>query len=40
MPIQRADLEERLEPIFRENFSRFGELGAAVSVWQSGRLDC
>ena len=37
MPIERADLEERLEPIFRENFSRFGELGAAVSVWQSGR---
>jgi CubicO group peptidase (beta-lactamase class C family) len=29
-------LRERLTPIFDENFSRFGELGAAISVWQRG----
>jgi CubicO group peptidase (beta-lactamase class C family) len=29
-------LRERIEPLFRENFSRFGELGAAVSIWQNG----
>ena len=29
-------LRERIEPVFRENFSRFGELGAAVSIWQNG----
>jgi CubicO group peptidase (beta-lactamase class C family) len=27
----------RLEPLFQENFERFGELGAAVSVWQNGK---
>ncbi len=30
------ELRQRLEPVFQENFSRFGELGAAVSVWQYG----
>ena len=30
-------LRERIEPLFRENFSRFGELGAAVSIWQNGK---
>jgi CubicO group peptidase (beta-lactamase class C family) len=29
-------LSERTAPLFRENFSRFGELGAAVSIWQNG----
>jgi len=29
-------LRSRIEPVFQENFSRFGELGAAVSVWQDG----
>ena len=29
-------LRERIGPLFRENFSRFGELGAAVSIWQNG----
>jgi CubicO group peptidase (beta-lactamase class C family) len=28
---------ERLATLFAENFERFGELGAAVSVWQHGR---
>jgi CubicO group peptidase (beta-lactamase class C family) len=30
------ELRRRVEPLFRENFERFGELGAAVSVWQNG----
>ncbi len=34
----RADaLAARIRPLFEENFSRFGELGAAVSIWQDGR---
>ena len=37
MVLEPSDLQERLEPLFRENFSRFGELGAAVSVWHDGR---
>jgi CubicO group peptidase (beta-lactamase class C family) len=34
--LDRDELWNRLEPLFQENFSRFGELGAAVSVWQHG----
>ncbi len=30
-------LRARLEPLFQENFEKFGELGAAVSVWQNGK---
>jgi CubicO group peptidase (beta-lactamase class C family) len=30
------ELRSRLEPVFKENFEKFGELGAAVSVWQNG----
>jgi len=30
------ELRSRLEPLFQENFSRYGELGAAVSIWQNG----
>jgi len=34
----RADtLRERIEPLFLENFQRFGELGAALSIWQKGQ---
>jgi CubicO group peptidase (beta-lactamase class C family) len=29
--------QERLAELFEENFERFGELGAAVSVWQNGK---
>jgi CubicO group peptidase (beta-lactamase class C family) len=33
----RADtLRERIAPLFQENFQRFGELGAALSIWQNG----
>jgi len=28
---------ERVAQLFRENFERYGELGAAVSVWQHGK---
>ncbi len=37
MPRRAAALAERIEPLFEENFRRFGELGAAVSIWQDGR---
>jgi CubicO group peptidase (beta-lactamase class C family) len=30
-------LHQRLKPLFRENFQQFGELGAAVSIWQNGK---
>ncbi|PYK70378.1 MAG: hypothetical protein DME44_11520, partial [Verrucomicrobia bacterium] len=29
-------LRERIAPLFQENFLRFGELGAALSIWQNG----
>src|SRR5437773_2459199 len=31
------DLRERLIPLLQQNFEKFGELGAAVSVWQNGK---
>lgn len=31
------DLQSALAPIFEENFSVRGELGASVSIWQNGR---
>lgn len=31
-----SHLRARLEPLFAENFERFGELGSAISVWQNG----
>ncbi|MGI8430990.1 MAG: serine hydrolase domain-containing protein [Chthoniobacterales bacterium] len=37
MGVSSANLAERLQPLFAENFERFGELGAAVSVWREGR---
>lgn len=36
MTLDPAPLRERLTPMFEENFARFGELGAAISVWQNG----
>lgn len=36
MQLQADELRARLSPLFRENFDRFGDLGAAVSVWQNG----
>jgi CubicO group peptidase (beta-lactamase class C family) len=37
MQLDTEELRSRLNPLFRENFERFGELGAAVSVWQNGK---
>src|SRR3954470_3347521 len=37
MELSADELRARIEPLFQENFERFGELGAAVSVWQHGR---
>ena len=38
MKLHADQLRERVAPLFHENFSRFGELGAAVSIWQGGEL--
>jgi CubicO group peptidase (beta-lactamase class C family) len=37
MQLAAGELRDRLAPLFEENFARFGELGAAVSVWQNGK---
>jgi len=37
MQLKRDDLKRRITPLFEENFKRFGELGAAVSIWQNGK---
>jgi len=37
MHLDSEKLRARLEPLFRENFDKSGELGAAVSVWQNGK---
>ena len=31
------ELRNRITPLFEENFTRFGELGAALSIWQGGK---
>jgi CubicO group peptidase (beta-lactamase class C family) len=36
MVLLADQLRARLAPLFQENFETFGELGAAVSVWQNG----
>ena len=36
MQLEPAQLRQRLKPLFEENFEKFGELGAALSVWQNG----
>jgi CubicO group peptidase (beta-lactamase class C family) len=38
MQLDADELRQRITPLLRENFERFGELGAAVSVWQNGNL--
>jgi len=35
--IRADELAARITPLFEENFARYGELGAAVSIWQDGR---
>jgi CubicO group peptidase (beta-lactamase class C family) len=37
MQLDPEKLRTRLKPVFQENFEKFGELGAAVSVWQNGK---
>jgi CubicO group peptidase (beta-lactamase class C family) len=37
MKLDAEDLKKQIAPLFQENFTRFGELGAAVSVWQNGK---
>lgn len=37
MSLLPIELEERLSPLFEENFIRLGELGASVSIWQHGQ---
>src|ERR1044071_5476842 len=37
MQLESGPLLQRLKPLFQENFEKFGELGAAVSVWQKGK---
>ena len=37
MQFAAGEPRDRLAPLFEENFARFGELGAAVSVWQNGK---
>jgi CubicO group peptidase (beta-lactamase class C family) len=37
MQLESGQLLQRLKPLFHENFEKFGELGAAVSIWQNGK---
>jgi CubicO group peptidase (beta-lactamase class C family) len=37
MRLDAEKLRARIEPLFQQNFEEFGELGAAVSVWQNGK---
>jgi CubicO group peptidase (beta-lactamase class C family) len=36
MRLNGEQLRERIAPLYQENFARFGELGAALSIWQNG----
>src|SRR5260370_25859855 len=37
MQLHADELRARLAPLFQENFEKFGEIGAAISVWQNGK---
>ena len=37
MQLLADEVLAHLEPIFRENLEKFGELGATISVWQNGK---
>src|SRR5581483_5090269 len=37
MQLNADELRSRLGPLFQENFEKFGELGAAISIWQNGK---
>src|SRR5947208_808098 len=36
MRFNAEELRERIAPLLQENFQHFGELGAALSIWQNG----
>jgi len=35
--LDAEELKNRIAPLFEENFTRFGEIGATVSIWQNGK---
>src|SRR5438067_7521885 len=37
MKLDAEELKNRIAPLFEENFTRFGEIGATVSIWQNGK---
>ena len=37
MQLKPANFGSGIAPLFTRTFQRFGELGAAVSVWQNGK---
>ena len=37
MHVDADEVSQRLQPFFQENFEKFGQLGAVVSVWQNGK---
>jgi CubicO group peptidase (beta-lactamase class C family) len=37
MKLGAGELQNRIARLFEENFTLFGELGAAVSIWQNGK---
>jgi CubicO group peptidase (beta-lactamase class C family) len=37
MKFDAEELAARIQPLFAENFSRYGDLGAAVSIWHEGK---
>jgi CubicO group peptidase (beta-lactamase class C family) len=37
MQLKTEQVLQRVKPLFHENFEKFGELGAAISVWQNGK---
>src|SRR5438132_8192906 len=37
MQLDPSKLRQRITRLFEENFQKFGDLGAAVSIWQNGK---
>jgi CubicO group peptidase (beta-lactamase class C family) len=37
MELSADEFHERLQPLFEENFKKFGDLGAAISLWHDGK---
>src|ERR1700719_4197763 len=38
MQLRSDELRARLEPLFHQNSEKRGELGAAISIWQNGKV--